>query len=460
MMKKRSCVLCVIFLVLVMICMNSCSQKALVDIQYTFEGAHAEEAGYAQGTITLTPTQDNPRKDGYYLLYFAEKGGLLSGYDEFASIPITGESVTYTVKDATLLPPDATALVVFESDARFLDEQPDYQTRAGSIKLPKDKRLKLSKDAYTFGAISDVHMNYEPYNRGPYQKWEKALNFFAQQQTDDVIVTGDMTGDEHEGTLDAQYKKYLSIIDASDYPAEHIFEGIGNHGNTEIGREQFVRYTANAEQVHPFEGSAWFYVLREGQSRDNLFLFMAQELKAPGDSPSYDNFSKAQIDWVAQTLNEFSGTDTNIFIILHSPFLNYGAGDRHPGGYTGMITFKPQYFQTMRLKKLLESHKDVIVLSGHSHLSLYDNENYSDENGTSCRMIHLGSGCQPNSYGTGETFTRNTDGRYEVTPEYGSEAYTVAVYDEYIVFTGRNLATGKIIPSACYLLPTVTEEAE
>ena len=437
--------------------LTACNERGAIDMTYTFEGTHASDAGYAEGVITVTPAVDSA-KEGYYLLYFANGKGLLAGYDEFASVPITGNAVTYAVKSGTLLPPAATSIAVFESEHAFLDEQPAYTDRIGTVRIPQSKRLRLTDAAYTFGAVADVHMNFEPYDRGPYRKWENALNVFAAEKMDDVIVAGDMTGDESEGTLAAQYTQYLRIINASDYPPDHVYEAIGNHGNTEHGRKQFTEFTGGKDEVHPFEGSPWFSLLRMETARDNLFLFMAQELNQPWESPDYDNFSKEQIDWLESMLIQYADTDTNIFIILHSPFLNYGAGDRHPGGYTGMITFNAAYTQTMRLKQLLETHKSVIVLSGHSHLSLYDNENYSDENGTSCRMIHIGSCSMPNSYCNGDTFERDTDGRHEVTPDYGSEAYTVAVYDEYIIFTGRNLSTGTVIPSACHILPIIAED--
>jgi len=301
-----------------------------------------------------------------------------------------------------------------------------------------------------------VHMNYQAYDRGAYQKWKKALSVFTERKTDFVIVAGDMTGDASDSPLDSQYQKYLDLIAESAYPLENIYEAIGNHGNTTVGRELFVQYTAGADENHPTDGSAWFSVLRKKKNagaRDNLFIFMAQELEAPGDSANCDNFSKDQIDWVESLLDEYRHTNTNIFIILHAPFVNYGPGDRHGGDYTSSLTLKETYPQTMRLKSLLEEHRDVIVMSGHTHLSLYDLENYSDEGGTSCRMIHLGSGCQPTSYGTGLTLVRSTDGRRSVTPSYGSEAYTVTVYKDYIVYIGRNLSTGKVIPAASYILP-------
>lgn len=425
-----------------------------LDVTYTFTGDESDLAGFAQGEITITPTVSETR-EGYYLVYFADKNGPLEGYDELAGVPITGESVTFTVKDGTLLPYAATRLAVFESNERFLDDPPAKEDAAAIIKLPDEKRLKLKDAGFSFGAISDVHMNYQPYSRGAYEKWEAALNFFAAQDMDYVMVTGDMTGDENEQPLTVQYSTYLDIAERSDFDESKIYEAIGNHGNTTAGRATFAKMTAEENEEHPFEDSAYYSVLLEGETRDNLFIVMAQELEAPGSSATCDNFSKEQIDWVEGLLDEYSGSDTNIFLIEHAPFYDFGAGDRDNGGYTSTIQLKKVFPQTMRFKKLLENHKEVIMLSGHTHLSLYDNENYSDEDGTFCRTVHLGSGCQPCSYGTGDTLERSTDGRYPVTVTYGSEAYTVHVYEEYMVFTGYNLSTNKIIPNACFLLPVM-----
>lgn len=425
-----------------------------LDVTYTFTGDESGQAGFAEGEIAITPTVSD-RTEGYYLVYFADKNGPLDGYDELTSAAITGDTVTCTVKDGTYLPYAATRLAVFESDSRFLDEPPAKEEAAAIIKLPEEKRLKLSKAESSFGAISDVHMNYQSYSRGAYEKWEAALNFFAAEKMDYVMVTGDMTGDENEKPLTEQYATYLDIARRSDFDETKIYEAIGNHGNTTAGREIFTEYTAGAQQVHPFEGSAYYSVLLEGGTRDTLFIVMAQELEAPGSSAKCDNFSKEQVDWVEALLEQYSGTNTNIFVIEHAPFYDFGPGDRDNGQYTSTVLLKPYFPQTMRLKKLLENHKEVIMLSGHTHLSLYDNENYSDEGGTFCRMVHLGSGCQPCSYGTGDTLERSTDGRYTVSVTYGSEAYTVHIYEEYIVFTGYNLSTNKVIPAASFILPVM-----
>ncbi len=428
-------------------------------VTYTFSGNDAAMAGFGEGTITVTPASGSA-KSGYYLLYFANDSGLLSGYDEFASIPITGGTVTYTVKEGTLLPPAATKLAVFESNQRVLSTPPSYSGRVATVEIPSYKRVTLGEPSFTFGAVSDVHVNYEGLGYGAHRKLVNTLNFFAAQNMDKVIITGDMTGDEDSQAMTEQYTTYRNLINTSNYPFEDIHECIGNHGNTAVGRSQFVQYTGGAGETRPYADSPWFSVLVEGKTsadRDNLFLFMAQEMNTPGASAQIDNFSAEQIDWLEGMLKTYSNTDTNIYLIEHSPFRNYGAGDRYNGDYTTMINFSSQFPQNMRLKGLLETYKNIIHLSGHTHLSLYDNYNYSTENGTSCRMVHVPSGCQPATYNNANNKLGSGDGRQTVNASYGSEAYTVRVYDGYIVFTGHNLTTGKIIPSACYILPTVVQ---
>lgn len=430
--------------------------EKMVDLTYTFSGDEKDKAGFAQGTLTVAPLSDG-KTNGYYLVYFADENGLLGEYDEFACIAITGETVSFNIKDGAYLPAEVTKLAVFESDSRFLEEHPNIEDAADVINIDYTKRLELGEAQFTFGATSDVHMNFETLGFGSLDKWENALDFFAGHNVESLIVTGDMTGDTD---LDSEYRQYISRINDSDIPLENVYEAIGNHGNTAESVKLFAKYTSGSDEVHPFDGSPYYYVLKESENgRDNLFVFMAQELQGPSDSAAYDNFSKQQMDWLEATLEKFENTDTNIFLIEHSPFLNWSPGDRIGGDYTRMVTFKESFTQTMRLKALLEKHKSVIMMTGHTHLTFYENENYSDQYGSFCRMIHVSSGTQTSSYNHGSTLISDTDGRKNNSPDYGSEGYIVKVYDDYIVYIGYNISTGRIIPSACILIPTVPYES-
>ena len=440
--------------------------ESATTVTYTFSGDTADRRGFAYGKIVVTPGEGSAT-EGHYLVYYTDENGVLEGYDELATTPITGRKVNISVPDGLMIPMGATGIALFESDKRFLDEPPAIDTAVAVCEIPESKRLKSLGDLQvSFGALSDSHMNYQPYDRGAFEKLAFALEFFAEKQMDYLVITGDATGDRGENPdLDAQYEKHLEILNASSFPADKVYEGIGNHGNTPKDAPLLDHYLGGEDEDHPFEGSPYFSLFKEGKEgqRDLLFIFTAYELKAPSDSAKYETFSVEQMDWIESLLTQYGETETNIFMIIHAPFLNFGAGDRKNGGYGACIPFKAEYPQTMRLKGLLETYKDVVVMSGHTHVTMYDGVNYSDEKGSFARTVHIGSTCQPCGYGGTDTYTRSTDGRYTVTPQYGSEGYTVEIYERYIVFTGYNFSTGKKIPAACLLLPVsiyMTDEEE
>ncbi|MBE6691838.1 MAG: hypothetical protein E7586_00705 [Ruminococcaceae bacterium] len=240
---------------------------------------------------------------------------------------------------------------------------------------------------------------------------------------------------------------------------------MGNHGNTSAGLSQFAR-TFGADEVHPYTNSPYYHVLKEGENgeKDNLFIFMWMEMGDTAAISTKNVFSADQIDWLEGLLNTYDNDQTNVFVICHSPFLNYGAGDRYKGGgYTNLIDADQPtvYPQNSELKYLLQQHKDVIVMSGHTHLTLYEGANYSDVNNEFAHTVHVPSVTWPRAYtADGSSCPAGTDGRYSAdTATYGSEAYLVRVFDDYIVYVGYNLSTGKIIPAACIIIPTDRGEA-
>ena len=440
-----------------------------VTVKYEFIGDNADKAGFAQSLITISSPS---AKTGYYLVYYTDGANILSGYDHLASAAITGTSVTVEIPDGTMIPEGAKGIAVFESDTHFKDNPPAVSTAVATAAIPETKRLSLGDAEVVFGAASDVHVNYEYYDNGTrqaYEKWSNTLKLFSDKGAAYVIVTGDMTGDENmssEPTLEKQYEDYIDLINKSDIKVENVYESVGNHGNTATGIGVFSQYTMGADEVHPYANSPYYYVVKKGASgqKDNVFVFLWMEITSSGQSAKIDNFSATQIDWLAGVLEQFDNENNNVFVINHSPFLNYGAGDRYKGGgYTGLTTFKSDYTQNMRLKGLLQEHRDVIVMSGHTHLTLYDGQNYSDVNNEFARTIHMSSTCWPRAYTEdGSSCPAGTDGRYsaKLGDGYGSEAYMVSVYEDYIVYTGYNVSTGNIIPAACLIMTTSSNKSE
>ncbi len=413
-----------------------------VGAEYIFTGRNAERCGYAEGSITLNRLE-NGRKNGFYHLYFSSGGNILPGYEAIAKVRNRGDEVTVELPQGMLLPPEATEILVFETSGLKLK---DSAVPAAVITIDESKRLHTGDSYYSFASVSDVHVNYDSY--GATDKWVSALNFFARKGLDAVIVSGDMTGDG----LDEEYEKYLAAIEASDFPAERIYESRGNHDSQT--NTAFLKYTSGEGEVRPAPDSPYFYILEEASEghRDNLFIFMAQEITAIANTNLEDNFSDAQLDWLEALLRKYRGTETNIFLVQHSVIHNFGPGDRYDGSYVQPIIFSEEFPNNMRFREILTEYKELIMMSGHTHLSFYDWVNYGDENGTAARMIHNSSTSQPRSYLDDGTISYNANGA--TTETEGSEGYAVYVYDDCIVYLGYNLTTGDIIPRASFVMDT------
>ena len=403
--------------------------------------------GDGEGVITLS----NLSGARYTSLFFADDTAPLDGYEPLVQLFQASGSATVTLPKACLIPPQATHLALYETPGKV---PPDFTLAGASAvyEIPAAKRLAPDTPDFTFASVSDVHVNYDDNGYGASNKWTAALNFFDEMNMDAVVISGDMTG---SGSA-TEYERYRTAVEASTYDASRIIEAQGNHDSTQVAR--FLSYTQSDGDVHPFEGSAWFYVLKEGQNgaRDNLFICMAQELSSTSGTPTTDNFSTRQLDWVEDLLETYAGTETNIFIVEHAMIRNFGPGDRYNGVYVEPMYFKNAYPGNIRFKSLLTEYKEAIMMSGHTHLSFYEGCNYGDENGTAARMIHNSSISQPRSYTSSGSISYNSEGKTNETA--GSEGYLVYVYDEAICYIGYNLTTKKVIPAASYMLPVYSED--
>ncbi len=405
-------------------------------VRYVFSGAEANVAGYAEGRVEITPD----RSSGYCHLFWANDDGILQDYEKITTEKFTSSNTfTYEMAENMAIPNRAKYLATFFSDG----ETPGTTalSEAELYEISEEKRFHSGKLEMNFASVSDVHVNYS----GAPALWTQALNYFDELGLEMVVVSGDCTND---GTV-AEYTTYVNSITASAYSEESIYVARGNHDSQQ--NENYITYTSRADMVRPNASSPWFYVLKEGDEgeKDNLFIFLAQELDSISASHSEDNFSTAQMDWFESVLEQFAGRNTNIFVVQHGFFHNWGPGDRYDGVYVQPMKINDAYTGNMRFQKLLMEYKEIVLMSGHSHIAYSEMVNYSDENGTACRMIHNSSTAQPRVY--------NEAGNAIVYGTGGSEGYVVEVYQKDIVYNGTNLLTKKKIPTACYIMSSYTE---
>ena len=394
-------------------------------VTYEFTGENSSKAGYAEGVITVIPS-DKSYENGFYELYFADDNGILEDYKYIARLKITQEKVEYKMAHACAIPEGATKITVNAVEEDVIKE-------SASVIIPENKRFSSGKEELKFASLSDIHINYQYSDR----KWLEALNYFEQTGIDLICISGDYTN----SGLDTEFAKYASVIEQSDYTGK-IWAAIGNHdtGST----ENYLKYMSSQGN----DGKLYFHKIADN---GDLFIFMAQDKLTQIDNSSIEDcFSTEQLDWLEALLEEYSSTGVNIFIYEHANFLNWGPGDVFPGVYVQPLNIRPENTNIMRFKAILDEYKEVIMCSGHTHAAFSEMVNYDDNNGTSARLIHNSSTSQI------RVFNEDKSALIYNTNEIDSEGYIVTVYENDIVYRGMDLSKHLYIPTACYIMESVS----
>ncbi len=402
-------------------------------ISYDFTGDNFGKEGFAEGLVNL-PTV------GQYSLYWTDEyGQRLSGYAAIA----TGCQEAYAFERNVAIPAGAAGLQVCKDGETTVT---DY------LDLPGAKMIH--EEAYmTFGSLSDVHANYE---KGAAKKLTNALNWFDILGMDYVLVSGDLSGD---GKVVANYQAYVNACMASTFDYANIIETRGNHDSQDVNN--FLYYTAtdaagtrDVREVHPYENSPYFYQLIDGgANRDNLIIALVQELSGISNTYYQDNLSTRQLDWLESVLEEFAGTETNIFLLFHPLVYEYGPGDSDGGGYQEPLICFDKYPNNLRLKSIFTEYREMITMSGHTHIALEYGYNFDDEEGYAPRMIH-----NPSCYALKDFAGAGQLSDAPSNDNKGSQGYAAYVYPNYVMYCGANLLEREFLPAYCYIMETYSED--
>lgn len=406
-------------------------------ITYTFSGNNSEDKGYAEGTITLIAD------DGTYWLYWADDNGALEGYSKIACLTVSA-TASHTMYPQTAIPVDATKVIAIKCATEPTDKSIDENTIVYNLPNTKLWNIDKSDIKYTFASYSDIHIdNHGSTYAYDDEHWSAALDTATKRDVDFIITSGDNINNNCDitGIYKKEWQKYLKILAESDY-CNPIYESIGNHElwqGVDVGTEYFINSTG-LEGDNNTSNNAYF-------TKDicgDHFIFMSLE---GGFYPSLvEEFSTEQLDWLEGLLKEYSGDGKNIYIVEHSLFYNYGAGDKTDGEPYYDIPLSDEFESTKRFKSILQEYKDTIFISGHTHISFDAQLNYSTNNDTSAQMVHN------SSVGGIRKVVNNALDRNYLLDE--TEGYIVDVYDEAIIFNGANLYYNQYNPNCCYIVNT------
>ena len=440
-------------------------------ISYSFSGNNASDRGFAGGTITL-----RSGTAGTYKLYWADNNNVLSGFDPICTLTVSSSgSASFDMTEFTAIPPQATKVAAFKSG----NSAAAVSSADAVYTLPENKLLKRSKGdmLYSFASYSDTHISSNeegsstkyPYDE---QKLADAFNAAADRGVDFIVTTGDNVNNQRADNKGAsnpfypeEWNTYLKILANSNY-VNPVYEAIGNHElwcydnadnganlingmDWKTGSDYFRTVTGLDSTTAAMNTGKAYYEVTEPVTGDH-FLFMA--LEGGFYTNRVNEFTDEQLDWLDKKITAYENDGKNIFVLEHCNIKQWGAGDQldNPIYDLGLQTSNTA---TAKLKALMQKHKSVVMITGHTHFKLDLQLNYSTNNATSATTIH-------NSSVGGVRNILNRTTRVDDTSRELSEGYFVEVYDNATIFYGANLYYNKINPSTSYIIPQTTSAIE
>lgn len=299
--------------------------------------------------------------------------------------------------------------------------------RVGQIPLDTLTPPTPGKKLYTFGAVSDIHLQYNTAKAD----FQKALTYFNEDENVDfVCVCGDLTS---QGTAE-NLAVYPECVNAYS-PDTPVYAIAGNHeaydGSWSVSDEATIKTLVETYTGHPLR-----YTFMHD---DDMYIMVG--ICADGAA-----FGEGGLQWLYETLE--ANRNKRCFVFQHL-FTRSGCGDV-AGAYTHVTlddTTEGQVFLT-----LMQHYRNVVWFHGHSHIR-YSGQEYGD-------MANLDTLYGMYSVHIPSLAVPRTADEHRTELDAESEGYVVDVYDNGIHLRGRDFVRGEFMPIASYWLDTTLQTIE
>jgi DNA repair exonuclease SbcCD nuclease subunit len=236
--------------------------------------------------------------------------------------------------------------------------------RIGYIPLGNLTPPTTAKKIYSFGALSDIHLQYDTAQ----EDFQKALTYLNDtEDVDFTCICGDLTSEGTAAELTA-YKNAVSTY-SSNTP---VYAIMGNHD---------VRSNLMST-IQEYTGNPLYYSITH---KNDVFIFV-------GNIADWTTnvLSTAELQWLYETLE--ANRNKRCFLFEHIRTTNgcgnalglyQRSGTTDWGGTCGTV-----------FESLLSHYHNIVFFHGHSHLKLYlqeydDLANYDNMRG--CHSVHIPS---------------------------------------------------------------------
>lgn len=291
----------------------------------------------------------------------------------------------------------------------------------------------LGNFLYKFGLLSDIHLDGDGTDTSySLTDFQKELEYFDSNYVDFIAITGDLT---YDGRIE-DFQAYQNLV--NQYASgKTILAARGNH-DTYTDISNWNTYVDSNGLNYEFEHSGDKFLVLGLNAEDFSGNFITDE----------------QMTWLITKLNTYR--NQRCFLLFHV-FVDPCGNVNSLYPYSTLSGTKGNKF-----KELMTHFKNLIFISGHSHLD-YRLQKYGEtanimSDGTTCHRIHTPSGSKPRQNDTG---TSSSD---TYSYNQGCEGAIVEVYENGLIINGRDFEINKNLPIASYAMPislvTVEEYTE
>lgn len=411
----------------------------VVSLDYKLD---VEDDGFANGVVTVKKRPTDYMTTDCVMFWADETGKPLEGWGSLAMFKLTGETTTYRMHPYTIIPEGAKKLIAYGANGST-----SLSDEYVSVDLPEGCTYKIEGDVLAeFQMLSDVHVTTDA---GATGEVTHSNEHFAMMLKDVMELSPDSLGIFINGDIantgsSAEYEKVLELYDKAlaegDGELPYIHMSIGNHdwiqGNPS---NQFQRYVykmnptleKQPEKVYYDEVVGGYHFVYLGGEQAGLHAKLSQE----------------QLDWFDGVMQKCTEEDPDkpVFVLLHQSFYNTVSGSLPGQGWHGIDNEES-------LKEVMEKYGQIIFFNGHSHWEL---------NSLSCAF----GGNEDTPAALNTAAVGYLWSSYNITPgEFweGSQGYFVRVYDDKVIFFGREFEHGVFLPSGTFVIQrdSITTDAD
>ena len=406
-------------------------------VSYTLDN---ETDGFANGSVVITKSEDNETAQHCVLYWGDAEGKPLAGYTGMAMFRLNGSRTVYRMPEYTVIPEGAVTLLAYGSDGASLSADPV------SCTLPEGCNYIFDEEPLAeFQVISDTHVTTDDGATGEVRLSNQHLTMMLEDvaanspESIGIFISGDIVNTGREAEYNKFYDLYQRAQDASGNTLPGIHISIGNHdwmqGNPGGLFQRYAAYfngtIAQPENVYYDEVVGGYHFIYLGGEEPGLRAVLSNE----------------QLDWFDNRMKEISEEegDKPVFVLLHQSFYNTVSGSLPGQGWDGVAN-------EARLQRVLKKYGQIILLNGHSHWEL---------NSESC--MYGGGETTPVALNTASVGYLWTSYNYAGGEfQDGTEGYFVRVYEDKVVFLGRDFENSLFLPSALFVIQEnkVTTESD